>query len=156
MPHSICQQIWKTQQWPQDRKRSIFIPIPKKGNAKECSNYLAIALISHASKLMLKFSKPGFNSTWTSWTELNILGWLSHKESPAMQEPWETFDPCIWKIPWKRKWQLTPVFSPGESNRQKCLPSRLWSSRSQRVRHDWSDLACRHTLLRPRLLPPPM
>ena len=52
--HSICQQIWKTQQWPQDWKRSVFIPIPKKGNAKECSNHRTIALISHASKVMLK------------------------------------------------------------------------------------------------------
>ena len=52
--HSICQQIWKTQQWPQDWKRSVFIPIQKKGNAKECSNYHTIALISHASKVMLK------------------------------------------------------------------------------------------------------
>ena len=50
---SICQQIWKTQQWPQNWKRSIFIPIPKKGNAKECSNYRTIVLISHASKAML-------------------------------------------------------------------------------------------------------
>ena len=54
MLHSICQQIWKTQQWPQDWKRSVFIPIPEKGNAKECSNYHTIALISHASKVMLK------------------------------------------------------------------------------------------------------
>ena len=52
--HSKCQQIWKTQQWPQDWKRSVFIPIAKKGNAKECSNYRTIALISHASKVMLK------------------------------------------------------------------------------------------------------
>ena len=52
--HSICQQIWKTQQWPQDWKSSVFIPIPKKGNAKECSNYRKIALISHTSKVMLK------------------------------------------------------------------------------------------------------
>ena len=52
--HSICQQIWKTQQRPQDRKRSVFIPIPKKGNPKECSNYRTIALISHASEVMLK------------------------------------------------------------------------------------------------------
>ena len=52
--HSICQQIWKTQRWPQDWKRSVFIPIPKKGNAKKCSNYCTIALISHASKVMLK------------------------------------------------------------------------------------------------------
>ena len=52
--HSICQQIWKTQQWPQDWKRSVFIPFPKKGNSKECSNYCTIALISHPSKVMLK------------------------------------------------------------------------------------------------------
>ena len=52
--YSRCQQIWKTQQWPQDWKRSVFIPIPKKSNAKECSNYRTIALISHASKVMLK------------------------------------------------------------------------------------------------------
>ena len=52
--HSICQQIWKTQQWPQDWKRSVFILILKKGNAKECSNYHAIALISHTSKVILK------------------------------------------------------------------------------------------------------
>ena len=59
---SICRQIWKTQQWPQDWKRSVFIPIPKKGNAKECSNYRTTALISHASKVMSKFSKPGFSN----------------------------------------------------------------------------------------------
>ena len=52
--HSICQLIWKTQQWPQDWKRSVFIPVPKKGNAKECSNYHTIAVISHASGVMLK------------------------------------------------------------------------------------------------------
>ena len=52
--HSICQQIWKTQQWPQDWKRSVFIPIPKKGKPKECSNYHTVALISHTSKIMLK------------------------------------------------------------------------------------------------------
>ena len=56
VPHTICQQIWKTQQWPQDCKRSVFIPTPKKGNAKECSNYCIIVLISHASKVMLKIN----------------------------------------------------------------------------------------------------
>ena len=55
MLHSICQQIWKTQQWPQDWKRSVFFPIPKKGNAKECSNYHTIALISHACKVIKIF-----------------------------------------------------------------------------------------------------
>ena len=54
VPHSICWQIWKTQQWPQDWKRSVFIPIPKEGNAKECSNYHTVALISHAGKVMFK------------------------------------------------------------------------------------------------------
>ena len=62
---SICQQIWKTQHWPQDWKRSVFIPIPKKGNAKECSNYCTIVLISHASKVMLKIPQASFNSMWT-------------------------------------------------------------------------------------------
>ena len=63
--YSICQQIWKTHQWPQDWKRLVFIPISKKGNAKECSNYRTVALISHTSNASVcpKFSKPGFNST---------------------------------------------------------------------------------------------
>ena len=61
--HSICQQIWKIQQWPQDWKRSVFILIQKKGNDKECSNYCTIALISHTSRKCSKFSKPGFSNT---------------------------------------------------------------------------------------------
>ena len=56
--HSVCQHTWKTQQWPQDWKRSVFIPIPKKGDAKECSNYRTIAFISHSSKVMLKILQP--------------------------------------------------------------------------------------------------
>ena len=63
--HSICQQIWNTQQWRQDWKRSVFIPIPKNGNAKEFSNYCTISLISHASKIMLKILQVGFSNTWT-------------------------------------------------------------------------------------------
>ena len=59
--HSICQQIWKTQQWPQDWRRLVFIPIPKKGNAKECSNYSTIAPISNASKVMLKTLQAGLH-----------------------------------------------------------------------------------------------
>ena len=61
--HSICQQLWKTQEWPQDRKRSVFIPISKKDNAKECSDYHTIALVSHASKVMLKIIQTGFRNT---------------------------------------------------------------------------------------------
>ena len=60
---SICQQIWKAQQWTQDWKRSVFIPIPKKDNAKECSNYTTTVLTSQVSRVMLKFSKSGFNNT---------------------------------------------------------------------------------------------
>ena len=60
--HSICQQILKTQQWPKDWKRSAFIALPKKGNAKECSNYHTIEFIAHAFKIMLKSFKLGFNS----------------------------------------------------------------------------------------------
>ena len=59
--HSICQQIWKAQQWPQDWKRLVFIPVLKRGNAKECSNYRTIAFISHASTVCSNFSKPGYN-----------------------------------------------------------------------------------------------
>ena len=61
--HSVCQQIWKTQQWAQDCKRSVFIPIPKKGNARECSNYCTIVLISHAIKVCSKSFKLGFSSS---------------------------------------------------------------------------------------------
>ena len=64
--HSICQQIGKTQQWPQNWKRSVFIPMPKKGNAKECSNYSTIALISHASKVMLKILQARFQKYMNS------------------------------------------------------------------------------------------
>ena len=86
MLHSICQQIWKTQQWPQDWKRSVFPPIPKKGNAKECSNYCTIALISHTSKICSKFSKPGFNSTWTVNFQMFKLV-LEKVEEPEIKLP---------------------------------------------------------------------
>ena len=83
MLHSICQQIWKTQQWPQNWKWSDFIPIPKKGIAKECSNYHTIALISHASS---KFSKPGFNSMWTMNFQMFKLN-LEKEEEPEIKLP---------------------------------------------------------------------
>ena len=60
--HSVCQKIWETHQWPQDWKRSVYIPIPKKGNTKNCSNYLTIALISHTSKVILKILQAGFSN----------------------------------------------------------------------------------------------
>ena len=88
--HSICQQIWKTQQGPQDWKRSVFIQIPKKGNAKECSNYYTTALTSHASKVMLKTLQASLNRTRTSLVAQTV------KRLPTM---WET-----------------QVQSPGEGN----------------------------------------
>ena len=87
--HSICQKIWKTQQWPQDWKRSVFIPIPKKGNAKECSNYCTIALISHASKVMLKILQPGFSNTWTVNFQMFKLV-LEKAEEPEIKLPTST------------------------------------------------------------------
>ena len=84
--HSICQPIWKTQQWPQDWKRSVFIPIPKKGNAKECSNYCTIALILHTSKVVLKFSKPGFSYMRTVNFQMFKLN-LKKAEEPEIKLP---------------------------------------------------------------------
>ena len=92
--HSICQQIWKTQQSPQNWKRSVFIPIPKKGNAKECSNYCTIALISHASKVMLKiiqarlqqyvncelpYVQDGFRKGRTTRDQIADIRWIIKK-----------------------------------------------------------------------------
>ena len=65
--YSLCQQIWKIQQWPQDWKRSVFIPVPKKGNAKECSNYCTISLISHTSKVMLKILQARLQQYCVLW-----------------------------------------------------------------------------------------
>ena len=92
--HSICQQIWKTQQWPQDWKRSIFIPIPKKCNAKECSRYHIIALVSHSSKVMLKILQArlqhfmnheipdvqvGFRKGWGTRDQIANIRWIIEK-----------------------------------------------------------------------------
>ena len=91
---SICQHIWKTQQWPQDWKRSVFIPIPKKGNAKECSNYCTIALISHSSKVILKILQarlqqymncelpdiqPGFRKFGGTRDQIANIHWITEK-----------------------------------------------------------------------------
>ena len=84
--HSICQQIWKSQQWPQDWKRSVFIPNPKKGNAKECSNYWTIALISHSSKVMLKILQARLGSTWKVNLQMCKLI-LEKAEEPEIKLP---------------------------------------------------------------------
>ena len=76
--HSIRQHIWKTQQWPQDWKRSVFIPIPKKGNDKECSNYHTIALISHTSKVMLKILQARLQQ-YVNW-KLRCSSWIQKRQ----------------------------------------------------------------------------
>ena len=103
--HSICQQIWKTQQWPQDWKRSVFIPTPKKGNAKECSNYHTIALISHASKEMLKTLQARFQQ------------YMNH-ELPDVQAGFRKgrgtrnqFANICWLIEKAREFQKVPTFA---------------------------------------------
>ena len=86
--HSICQQIWKTQQWPLDWKRSVFIPIPKKGNAKDCSNYRTIALISHASKVMLKILKVRLQQYTENFQMFKLD--LEKAEEPEIKLPTST------------------------------------------------------------------
>ena len=115
MLQSICQHVWKTQQWPQGWKRSVFIPIPKKGNAKECSDYRTIALISHTSKVMLKMMVQWVKCLPTMQeTRVRSLGW----EDPLEKEMATHSSTLAWKIPWTEK------------------PGRLQSMGSQRVRHD--------------------
>ena len=89
MLHSICQQIWKSQQWPQDWKRSVFIPIPKKDNAKECSNYHPTALISHTSKVMLKIIQARLQQ-YTNWDISNVQLDLEKAEEPEIKLPIST------------------------------------------------------------------
>ena len=84
--HSICQQIWKTQQWPQEWKRSVFIPIPKKSNAKECSNYHTIVLISHASKVMLKILQARLQQ-YMNCELPDVQAGLEKAEEPELKLP---------------------------------------------------------------------
>ena len=84
--HSICRKIWKTQQWPQDWKRSVFIPIPKKGNAKECSNYHIIALISYTSKVILKIFQARLQQYVNCEFQMFKLG-LEKAEEPEIKLP---------------------------------------------------------------------
>src|SRR5574338_1432923 len=87
--HALPQQIWKTQQWPQDWKRSVFIPIPKKGNAKECSNYRTIALISHAGKVMLKILQARLQQ-YVNHELPDVQAGLEKAEEPEIKLPTST------------------------------------------------------------------
>ena len=113
--HSICQQIWKTQQWPQDWRRSGFIPIPKKRNAKECLNYSTIALISHASKVTLKILQARLQQYMNR--ELSDVH-ARYKKSRVEKAMAPHSSTLAWRIPWTEE------------------PGRLQSMGSLRVRHD--------------------
>ena len=117
--HSICQQIWKTQQWPQDWKRSVFIQIPKKANAKKCSYYCTVALISHNGN-PLQYScleNPMDGGAW--WAAVHGVA----RSRTRLSDFTFTFT----FIHWRRKWQPTPVFLPGESQGWGSLVGcRLW------------------------------
>ena len=104
--HSICQQIWKTQQWPQDWKRSVFIPIPEKGNAKECSNYCTISLISHTRKVMLKILQARLQQ-YTN-RELPDVQVLEKAEESEIKSP--TFNINIANIKKAREFQKNIYF----------------------------------------------
>ena len=108
MLHSICQQIWKTQQWPQDWQRSIFIPIPKKGNAKECSNYRTIVLISHASKVMLKIhqARP---QQYVNWELPDVHAGFKKSEEQEIKLP--TFVGSSRKQESSRKTSTSPLLT---------------------------------------------
>ena len=128
--HSTCQQIWKTQQQPQDWKRSVFIPVPKKGNAKECSYYHTIALISHASKVMVKIVQAKLQNSWTVNFQMFKLdlggrgtGRLQSLGSRRVGFDWATSLSLFTFMHWRRKWQPTPVFLHGESQGPGCTES---------------------------------
>ena len=105
MLHSICQQIWKIQQWPQGWKRSVFIPIPKKGNAKEWSNYHTIALISHASQVMLKILQAFEEKPWPPRQHIK-----KHRDCFADKGPFsESYNfsnshVWMWELDYKESW----------------------------------------------------
>ena len=102
--HSICQQMWKTQQWPQDWKRSVFIPIPKKGNAKECSNYHTVALISHGSKVMLKILQ-GRLQQYVNWELQDVQAGFSKGRGTRDQ-----IANILWIIEKAREFQINIYF----------------------------------------------
>ena len=119
--HSICQQIWKTQQWPQDWKRAVFIPIPKKGNAKECSNYRTIALISHATKVMLKI------------LQTRLQQYMNH-ELPVVQAGLEKAEDPEIKLP-----TSTGSWKKQESSRKTSISALLTMPKPLTV---WITISC--------------
>ena len=143
--HSICQQIWKTQQWPQNWKRSVFIPIPKKGNAKECSNYNTVALISHAGKVMLKI------------LQARLQQYMNH-ELPDVQAGFRkgrgTRDQIAnihWIIGKAREFQKNIYFCSIDYTKFTLLNSLHWFTS---LNHDKLENSSRDGNIRPLYLPP--
>ena len=149
MLHSICQQIWKTQQWPQDWKRSVFIPIPKKSNAKKCSIYHTIALISHASKVMLKILQArlqqyvncelpdvqaGFRKGRGTRDQIANICWIMEKARELQKKvyfcfmDYDTFDHVVHNKLWKI---LKEMGIPGHLT---CLLRNLYAGQEATVR----------------------
>ena len=150
MLHSICQQIWKTQQWPQHWKRSVFIPIPKKGNAKECSNYRTIPLISHTSKVMLKTLQArlqqymnqdlpdvqaGFRKGRETRDQIANICWIIEKERQFQKNNYfcfidnaKAFDCVDHNKPWKILQEM------GIPDHLTCFLRNLYASQEETVR----------------------
>ena len=106
--HSICQQIWKTQQWPQNWKRLVFTPVPKKGNGKECSNYHTVALISHASKVMVKILQARFQQ-YVNCELLDVQAGFRKAEEPQIKLP--TFTESLKKQESSRKTSISALLT---------------------------------------------
>ena len=131
--YSICQQIWITQQWPQDWKRSIFIPIPKKGNPKECSNNRTIALISHTSKVMLKILQAGFRKGRGTRDHIANILWILEKEREFQKnicivDYAKAFD-CV---DYNKLWKILKEM--GISEHLTCLLRNLYAGQEATVR----------------------
>uniref|UniRef100_A0A4W2CW96 RNA-directed DNA polymerase n=1 Tax=Bos indicus x Bos taurus TaxID=30522 RepID=A0A4W2CW96_BOBOX len=145
--HSICQQIGKTQQWPQDWKRSVFIPIPKKGNAKECSNYRTIALISHASKVMLKILQTrlqqyvnrelpdvqaGFRKGRGTRNQIANIRWIMGKVREFQKNIYFCFKPKPYCVDHNKLWKILKEM--GIPDHLTCLLRNLYAGQEATVR----------------------
>ena len=152
--HSICQQIWKTQQWPQDWKRSVFIPIPKKGNAKECSNYCTIALISHTSRVMLKILQArlqqyanyelpdvqaGFRKHRGTRGQIANICWIIEKAREFQKNIYFCFIDYARAFVWiTRNWKI--LKETGKTRRPYLPPEKsVFRSRSNRWNWTWNN-----------------
>ena len=171
--HSICQQIWKTQQWPQDWKRSVFIPIPKKGNAKECSNYRTTALISHASKVMLKILQArlqqyvnhelpdveaGFRKGRGTRDQISNIRWIMEKPREFQKNIYFCFTNYAKAFDCVNHNKLWKILRDGNTRPPYLSPEKpVCRSRSNRTRHgttDWFQIGkgvCQGYILSPCL-----